>query len=350
MKPGWEQALIGPDATYRDALEAIDVTGMGMAIFVGSDRKLLGVLSDGDVRRALIRGAVLQEHALPGATRDPVCINQVHNRAEALEIFRKHGVRQLPVVDGEGQVTGLSTLSDFLDKPDRDNPVVIMAGGKGLRLKDLTRDTPKPMLKVGPKPMLDTIISRLSGQGFRKFWLAVNYRADQIERHFGDGSHLGIDISYLREQQPLGTCGALSLLPPQHRPVIVINGDVLTQIDFGQVLECHCRAGAIGTVMVRDHQVQVPFGVITANEDNVLRIEEKPTHTYMISAGAYVLSPEALAMIPTDSAFDMPSLLTLMLEAGLPVRHQLAEGYWMDIGQPFDYAQANMDFGTLFKG
>ena len=346
----WQKALIGPEATFRDALKAIDATGAGMALIVDDDRRLVGVLSDGDLRRALIRGAGLEEAAVSAANREPLCIDQHQDRAATLAMLRAHSLRQLPVLDAGRRVVGLTTVSDFLNIPVRSNPVVIMAGGKGERLAELTRDTPKPMLKVGPRPILDTIVGNLAGQGFRRFWLAVNYKADQIERHFGDGSALGLDIRYLRETKPLGTCGALALMPTPDEPFVVTNGDVLAKVDYGHVLDSHLEAGADATVVVRDYQMQVPFGVIDADEGQILGIKEKPTQSYTISAGAYVLSPSALRLVPRDVYHDMPALLADMIAAGLPVRQQWAEGYWMDIGRPPDYAQANADFGAVFGG
>ena len=346
----WEHSLIGPEATFRDALKAIDATGAGMALLVDADRRLLGVLSDGDLRRALIKGAGLEDIALTGANREPVCIDAGQDRARTLTLLRAHSLRQLPVLDAGRRVVGLTTISDFLNIPVRTNPVVIMAGGKGERLAELTRDTPKPMLKVGPRPILDTIVGSLAGQGFRHFWLAVNYKADQIERHFGDGSALGLDIRYLREEKPLGTCGALSLLPPQDQPIVVTNGDVLAKVDYGHVLDAHRDAAAAATVVVRDYEMQVPFGVINAEDGRIVRIDEKPTQSYTISAGAYVLSPSALERIPRDTYHDMPMLIADLIAGGLGVRQQRAEGYWMDIGRPPDYAQANADFGSVFGG
>ena len=350
MTRHWKKALIGPDATFRDALKAIDATGAGMALIVDEERRLLGALSDGDLRRALIRGAGLEDPAAAAANREPVCIDRNQDRAATLAMLRAHSLRQMPVLDDRRRVVGLTTASDFLDIPVRSNPVVIMAGGKGERLAELTRDTPKPMLKVGSRPILDTIVGNLAGQGFRHFWLAVNYKAEQIERHFGDGSALGLDIRYLRETKPLGTCGALALLPEPEEPFVVTNGDVLAKVDYGHVLDSHLEAGADATVVVRDYQMQVPFGVIDADDGRILRINEKPTQSYTISAGAYVLSPSALPLVPHDAYHDMPALLADMIGAGLSVRQQWAEGYWMDIGRPPDYAQANADFGSVFGG
>jgi dTDP-glucose pyrophosphorylase len=346
----WEKALIGPEATFRDALQSIDATGAGIALVVDGDRRLIGALSDGDLRRALIRGAGLEDAATSAMNRAPICAEEGQDRATMLATLRAHSLRQLPIVDDSRRVIGLATTADFLDIPVRSNPVVIMAGGKGERLAELTRETPKPMLKVGSRPILDTIVSNLSGQGFRNFWLAVNYRADQIEAHFGDGSAAGLDIRYLRESKPLGTCGALSLLPTPSEAIVVTNGDVLAQADYSHMLDSHLQSDAQATVVVRDYQMQVPFGVVNAEGAAVVRIDEKPTQSFTISAGAYVLSPEALELVPADTFYDMPALLAEMIRQGLKVRLQRAEGYWMDIGRPPDYAQANADFGSVFGG
>lgn len=346
----WERALIGPEATFRNALESIDQTGAGIALVVDADRRLLGALSDGDLRRALIRGAGLEDKAIAAANPNPICVDQDQDRAATLAVLRAHSLRQLPIIDADRRIVGLVTAADFLDIPVRTNPVVIMAGGKGERLAELTRDTPKPMLRVGSKPILDTIVSNLAGQGFRHFWLAVNYKADQIETHFGDGSHLGLEIGYLREAKPLGTCGALALMPRPDEPFVVTNGDVLAKADYSHVLDSHLQSDALATVVVRDYQMQVPFGVVNANGAQVTRIDEKPTQSYTISAGVYVLSPQALDLVPHDAFYDMPALIADMIARGLPVRLQRAEGYWMDIGRPPDYAQANADFGAVFEG
>lgn len=348
---GWEKTLIGPDASFRDALEAIDRSGSGMALVVDDERRLLGALSDGDIRRALIRGADLKDLARAAANADPTTIGDDQPRPAILARLRADSLRQLPIVDAARRVVGLATVQDFLDIPERVHPVVIMAGGKGERLAELTRETPKPMLRVGPRPILESIVQNFQSQGFRRFWLAVNYKAEQIEGHFGDGSALGLDIRYLREDKPLGTCGALSLLPrPVDHPFLVTNGDVLTKADYGHVLDSHLQSDAHATVVVRDYQMQVPFGVVNADGGQVTRIEEKPTRSYTINAGVYVLSPEAVDLIPKESFCDMPTLLADMIAKGLRVRAQRAEGYWMDIGRMPDYARANADYGAVFEG
>ena len=346
----WEKALIGPEATFRDALISIDSTGAGIALVVDGERRLLGALSDGDVRRALIRGSGMEDRAVGAANTKPVCADDHQDPAAMLATLRAHSLRQLPILDPGRRVVGMATVEDFLNIPVRTNPVVIMAGGKGERLAELTRDTPKPMLTVGSRPILDTIVGNLAGQGFRNFWLAVNYKAEQIEGHFGDGTALGLDIRYLREDKPLGTCGALSLMPRPDEPFVVTNGDVLAKADYSHLLDSHLQSDALATVVVRDYQMQVPFGVVNANGARVTRIEEKPTQSYTISAGVYVLSPAVHDLIPKDAFYDMPALIADLIARELPVRLQRAEGYWMDIGRPTEYAQANADFGAVFEG
>lgn len=347
----WERTLIAPDATLRDALRNIDATGAGMALVVDPGRRLLGTLSDGDIRRALIRGEDLDGPCGPFANPAPASAPVDMDAASRLGLLRSRRLRQLPLLDPQGRIAGLSTLADFLEMPDRPNAVVIMAGGKGTRLGELTQDTPKPMLKVGPRPMLDTVVDAFAAQGFRRIFLSINYRGEQIEAHFGDGSARGLDVRYLRETQPLGTCGSLSLLPADEAgPVLVTNGDVLTKLDYGQVLDGHEASGAAATVVVRDYEMQVPFGVVRADGGRVLAIEEKPSFVHRINAGVYALSRPALDAVPAGRPSDMPELLQALIDGGYGVRSHRAEGYWVDVGRMADFARANEDYGAVFEG
>jgi len=347
----WERALIAPDASLRDALRNIDATGAGIALVVDDARRLLGTLSDGDIRRALIRGEDLDGPCGAFANAAPATARAEMDPASRLGLLRSRKLRQLPLIDGEGRVVGLSTVSDFLEMPERTEAVVIMAGGLGTRLAELTQTTPKPMLKVGPRPMLDTVVDAFAAQGFRRIFLSINYRGEQIESHFGDGSERGLHIRYLREDSPRGTCGSLSLLPDDVAgDVLVTNGDVLTKMDYGRLADDHAGSGAAATVVVRDYEMQVPFGVINADQGRVLAIEEKPSQIYRINAGVYVLSASAREAIPTDGPFDMPQLLHALLQTGRPVRAHREEGYWVDVGRMADFARANEDYGAVFEG
>lgn len=344
----WEETLIGPDEALEAALNSINASGRGICLVVDAERRLLGTLSDGDVRRAIIGGATLATPCRAVMNSSPTAIAVGAPRRAVLAELRDRQLRHLPILN-DGVVVGLAMPADFLSAPVRPNRVVIMAGGKGERLAPLTLDTPKPMLKVGPRPVLETIVRTFAEQGFRRFYLSTNYKADQIEGHFGDGSDFGLEIDYLRETRPLGTCGALSLMPrPLDGPFILANGDVLMHIDYYGLIEAHEASGADLTVVVREHRIQVPFGVVESGDNVVISITEKPTFAYPVNAGLYVLSEGALALIPPDEPMDMPDLLTQMLAQGLKVRSQRDDGYWIDIGRMSDYDRANAEFGEAF--
>lgn len=346
----WERTLVGLDTTLREALAVIDRAGSQMAMVVDADRRLLGTLSDGDVRRGLLKGLTLGDKVATTMHLNPTIARAGEDRHSVLATMRQRGLRQIPIVDARGIVVGLEVADDFLTSPTRDNWVVIMAGGLGTRLQELTRDTPKPMLMVGSRPLLETIVRGYAAQGFRRFYFAVNYKAEQIEAHFGDGSPLGVEIRYLREEQRMGTAGALTLMP-QHptQPVIVTNGDLLTKEDFGYMVDQHLDSRADATMAVRDYEMQVPFGVVRHDGGCIEGIEEKPVQRFTVSAGIYVLSPHVLELVPRNTFFDMPTLFESLTRAGLRGRCHHINGYWLDIGRLPDYERANLEFPEIFR-
>lgn len=346
----WETALIGPDTTLRDALATIDLAGCQIALVVDAQRRLLGTLSDGDARRALLKGIGLNDRAALAMHPTPTSVRQGESRHSILATMRRLGLHQLPLLDAQGVVVGLETVDDYLATPDRAQWVVIMAGGLGRRLEELTRDTPKPMLKVGSRPLLETIVRSYADQGFRRFYFAVNYKAEQIESHFGDGANLGVQIRYLRERERLGTAGALSLLPERPtQPLVVTNGDLLTKEDYAHMVDRHVEAGADATMAVRDYEMQVPFGVVRERDGRIEAIEEKPVQRFVVSAGMYVLSPSVLELVPAGRYFDMPALFEAVVARGLRSRCHHVDGYWLDIGRLPDYERANIDFDEVFR-
>lgn len=346
----WERALIGPETKLRQALQTIDSLGCQIALVTDADRRLLGTLSDGDARRGLLKGLSLSDPVSAAMHRSPTCAKEGEDRLSILATMRRLGVHQMPVIDNNGIVVGLEVLDDYLTTPARDNWVVIMAGGLGRRLDELTRDTPKPMLKVGSRPLLETIVQGYADQGFKRFYFAVNYKAEQIEAHFGDGSAMGIEVRYLREEQRLGTAGALSLLPDQPTlPIMVTNADLLTKENYGHMVDMHQQSGAEATMAVRDYEMQVPFGVVREREGRIESIEEKPIQRFVVSAGMYALSPRALEFVPRNQFFDMPSLFDSLVREGLQTRCHHVSGYWLDIGRLPDYERANLDFAEVFR-
>lgn len=346
----WEQTLIGLESTLRDALDVIDRAGSQIALVVDADRHLLGTLSDGDMRRALLRGVSLDDRVETAMHRNPAVATHDEDLQAVAAQIRRLGLHQMPRVDSDNRVVGLTLLDDVMLVQPRDNWVVIMAGGLGSRLAELTRDTPKPMLKVGSRPLLETIVRGYADQGFRRFYFAVNYKSEQIEAHFGDGSALGIEVRYLREQQRMGTAGALSLLPERPTlPFIVTNADLLTREDHCGMVDLHEASGADATMGVRPYEMQVPFGVVQERDGLIMGIEEKPTQVFSVSAGMYVLSPQVLDLVPSGQFFDMPSLFDVMMREGLHTRCHRVDGYWLDIGQLPDYERAKVDFEKVFK-
>ena len=345
----WEQALVAPHTTLREALETIDRAGCQIALVVAADRRLLGTLSDGDARRGLLKGMNLGDPVEAAMHKSPTCAQAGEPRHSILATMRRLGLHQIPVLNASDIVVGLETVDDYLATPVREHWVVIMAGGLGTRLEELTRDTPKPMLKIGARPLLETIVRGYAEQGFRRFYFAVNYKSEQIEAHFGDGSALGIDIRYLREQTRLGTAGPLSLLPELPTlPIVVTNADLLTKEDYGRMVDRHIDTGADATMAVRDYEMQVPFGVVRERDGCIEAIEEKPVQRFVVSAGIYVLSPQALDLVPRNAFFDMPSLFGVMVERGMRTRCHAIDGYWLDIGRLPDFERANLDFNEVF--
>jgi dTDP-glucose pyrophosphorylase len=346
----WKSVLVSPRSTIRDALTVINTARSQFAMVVDADGSLLGTLSDGDVRRGLLDNASLADVVEKCMCRDPKVAKSGQSAEEILVLMRRSGLHQIPIVDADHRVIGLKTVDDFLCLANRENPVVIMAGGLGSRLHELTREQPKPMLPIGGRPLLEMIVNRFVTQGFSKIWLAVNYRAEIIEQYFGDGLAFGADIRYLREDKRLGTAGALSLLPPEiEQPVIVSNADLVASLDYPELLDAHISSGAVATMAVREHEYPIPFGVVMESGGRIERIEEKPVHRVLVNAGVYVLSPEAIRRVPHDIYFDMPQLFDNLVEDRRSVFCHRLNGYWLDIGHRKDYEKANADFseGTI---
>lgn len=346
----WESALVSPDVSLREALKVIDTVGTQLAVIVDANRRLIGTLSDGDARRALLNGVGMEDSVDRVMHTGATVVNSSTTPLEIQATMLRTGRHQLPIVDAGGIVVGVALLRDYLNKTRRENWVIIMAGGLGTRLQELTRDTPKPMLKVGTRPLLETIIRSYADQGFHRIYLAVNYKAEQIVAHFGDGSRLGVDIRYVREEQRMGTAGALSLLPERPTaPIIVTNADLLTKENFSLLIDQHVAAGAHATMAVRNYEMQVPFGVVNVRDGLIHSIKEKPVQHFMVSAGINVLSPEVLDLIPTEQFFDMPTLFDQVVLRGMKACAHEIEGYWLDIGRLSDFERANLEFSEVFS-
>lgn len=339
--PRWRRAVLPVQATIQQAIRCLDDTGLQIVLVTGEDALLAGTLTDGDIRRGLLRGLGLDSPVEGIVHRNPLVVPPQWGRDMVLQLMQANRIRQLPVVDEIGRVIGLHLWDELLAPVRRGNLMVIMAGGRGVRLLPHTEHCPKPLLPVGGKPMLEHIIERARADGFEHFVLAIHYLGEMIEQHFGDGSRWQVRIDYLRERTPLGTAGALSLLQPRpDAPFVVSNGDVLTDIRYGELLDFHCRHHAAATMAVRLHEWQHPFGVVKTKGVDIIGFEEKPVSRSHINAGIYVLEPQALAALESHEACDMPTLFGRLQERNERTIVYPMHEPWLDVGRPDDLARA----------
>ena len=329
-----ERCKVSESAALRDGMEALERGAVGIALIVAPDGRLVGTLTDGDIRRALLRGVALDAPLSPHMHRDYTFVSPAAGRAEVLDLMQARKFSQIPVVNAAGQLTGLHLLRELMGGGERPNWAVVMAGGRGTRLLPITRDIPKPMIPVAGRPILERIVLHLVGHGIRRIFLSIHYLGHLIEEHFGDGSRFGCRIEYLREEQPLGTGGALALLPqhPEH-PLFVMNGDLVTQADLGAMLEFHHAGAYCATVGLREYAHTVPFGCVDMEGDRITRLEEKPMLVRLINAGMYVFDARLLGRIPPAQEFPITSLIEDAVERGDPVGgYQIADD-WVDVGR-----------------
>ena len=323
------------DSLYK-ALELIDKTGKNstkIALVVDSNNKLLGVLNDGDIRRALLENADLNEPVQKYMANDFKYVNEGAGRGLILDKMKAFCISHIPVLNSEKQIVGLHFLNDFISKKVLTNPVIIMAGGKGSRLRPITEDIPKPMIKVAGVPILERLINHFVGVGIRKIFLAVNYKAEIIEKYFSDGHDYGCSISYLKEDKMLGTAGALTLLPPIGEDFILINGDLVTLFDVLEMLDVHNKNNNIITVGVKDYKDKIPYGVVDIEGDQVLDIVEKPERHFPINGGVYILSPEILNIIPENTVYFATNLILDCIQKNKKVGYYFLDECWIDVGE-----------------
>jgi dTDP-glucose pyrophosphorylase len=322
------------------AIRALNGPAEGLAIVLGKDRAVAGILTDGDVRRALMAEGSLNACFDPYLKRDFLYVSANETREQVLDLMQATKIKHLPILDGERKLVGLHRMHDILGAEKLPNHAVIMAGGKGVRLRPITEHLPKPMIPVAGRPILERLVLHLVGCGITRIHLSVNYLAEIIVKHFGDGSRYGCEISYLHETTELGTGGALSLLPEiPPEPIVVLNGDLVTQLDFASMLGCHAASGSAATIGYRPYTHQVPFGCLDLHEGSVLGIQEKPVLERSVNAGVYVLSPAALKLVPS-SFFPITDLFQLLLERGDKVGAYEITTDWTDVGQHSELSKA----------
>ncbi len=339
--------MLPEDAPLIQAMEVLEKTQAKIVLVVDAQKKLVGSVVDGDMRRAFLRGRTLQTPISEVMHKSPTVLPVTSSRQQILEAMHKLEVKQIPLISPDGTIAGIAVHDMLMGlvHQDRPNRVVIMAGGKGKRLMPITSDMPKPMVAVGGKPILEWILLRFTHYGFRNFTFAINYLGHMIEDYFGDGSRFGCHIEYVKEKEFLGTAGALSLLPAQEKnPLIVMNGDILSSIDFAGLVDFHDADNASATVCARSHRMEVPFGVIELQNGYLNSIVEKPVYDNLISAGIYVLSPDALKYIAPNTVTDMPGLLLSLVQDKKKVGVFSLQEDWVDIGRHDDLERAKRNF------
>ena len=344
IKEKWRKAILPIDSTIHDVVRNLDEVAIKIVLIVNSKGVLEGTISDGDIRRGLLKGLDFKSPIDSIIHRNALVVPVDMGHEMVMQLMVANKVQQIPVVDECHHVVGLHLWEQIHAPAKRDNIMVIMAGGLGTRLRPHTENCPKPLLTVAGKPMLEHIVERAKLEGFSHFVIAIHYLGHMIEDHFGDGEHLGIKIDYLRENTPLGTAGALGLLNPvPDSPFVVTNGDVITDIHYGELLDFHSRHEAIATMAVRAHEWQHPYGVVQTQGVEIVGFEEKPISISHINAGVYALNPEALNVIKQNSYCDMPTLFEYLQEKEkLTVAYPMHEP-WLDVGRPDDLHQANSD-------
>ena len=338
------------DSTIINALSAINSGSVKIALVVDSDNKLLGTLSDGDIRRALLGKKTLNETIENVYFKNPTTANKGSSKEDLLHLCLINGIAQVPVVDEDRKVIDLFIINDGTLKKQHENHVILMAGGLGTRLRPLTKNTPKPMLEVGGKPILETIVKRFVDSGFTNITMCLGYKSNVIQDYFRDGSGFGANIDYIVEEKRMGTAGALTLLEKRlDNPFFVMNGDLLTNIDFEKMLDFHVEHNSKATMCVREYDIEVPYGVVNVANENITSIEEKPIHRFFVNAGIYLLEPDCIDLIPDNEFYDMPTLFEELIATKEKVVSFPLQEYWLDIGRIADYERANIEYFSKFK-
>ena len=343
-----DEIKINQNASIKEALEVIDKGAIKVAVVLSDDGLLLGMLSDGDIRRALLKGMSLDDSIAGIINKHPVVANINDTKERILELANEKKLHQIPIISN-GKLIGIQDIREFLAPKNKPNKVILMVGGLGTRLRPLTNDVPKPMLDVGNKPILHTIVENFAKYGYTDIIMCVNYKSEIIKEYFGDGDKFGVKIEYVLENQRMGTAGALSLLKERPKDdFFVMNGDLLTNVNFEYLHEYHKDSNALASICIRKYEMQVPYGVVNVRANKVTSIEEKPTQSFFVSAGIYMFSPIVLDFIPKGVFYDMPTLFSELLKHDFPIHPFPIREYWLDIGRMDEYRRANDEYEGVF--
>ncbi|MDC0393510.1 nucleotidyltransferase family protein [Candidatus Pelagibacter sp.] len=332
-----------------EALKKISDGGIKIALVVDKKDKLLGTLTDGDIRRGLLRGLDLKSSIEDIFYKNPIIAKTSYPKNETIKLAMSKQVDQIPIVDDQGKIKDIYLLKKFLSPSAKRNKVVLMAGGMGRRLLPLTQNTPKPMLKIGNKPLLHTIVDNFKKSGFSNFIMCLNYKSKVIKNYFGDGKKFGVKIEYLIEKKKMGTIGALSMLKGKFNDALfIMNGDLLTNLDFEKMLDFHVNNNSKATMCVRKYNINLPYGEAKIRNTKLISIVEKPIHKFFVNAGIYILEPECINLVP-KKFYDMTLLFKKILAKNKKIITFPLEEYWLDIGRSKDFEKAKLEYKSIFK-
>jgi dTDP-glucose pyrophosphorylase len=339
-------ATLRADQSLHDAFRAAAASGERLAVVVDGDGRVTSTVTDGDIRRAVLAGLALDAPLSTILSPAPLLVRSDEPDEAVRDLLVRTGRSAIVVVDAEQRLVGVRRLADVAPELALAPVGVLMVGGRGERLRPLTDKLPKPLLKIGGAAIVERLIGAMRDAGVAECYLTVNYLAEQFEDRLGDGSALGVRLHQLLEDQPLDTAGALSLLPPQDRPLLVSNGDLVTTIDFAAMLDFHRFHRSAITVAGVEYAATVPYGVLRTAEHHLLHIDEKPTSRQLVSGGIYVLSPDVLRYVPAGRPFKMPELIDCVLRDGLGVSVFPVLERWSDIGSKEEFERVLFEFAV----
>ncbi len=344
------QIMISPETNIKEVIKIIDKAAKQIVLVVDENKKILGTVTDGDIRRGIINSIDMDNKVRTIMNEDFFSLHYNTPKEDILNKFKEKSFHQIPLLDDKGRVKDLAILNEIIKESKKDNTVVLMVGGLGTRLRPLTNDIPKPLLPIGDKPILETIVEQFKAYGFVNFIFCTNYKDTQIKKYFGDGSILDVNIIYINEKKRLGTAGALSLINKKiEGPFFVMNGDLLTRLNFDTMMKYHKEDGYVMTIGSREYNYQIPYGVFQIDNQKVTHLVEKPNHSVFVNAGIYILEPELLDMIPDNEFYNMTDLINKLLNKEQSIGAFPIREYWADIGQHEDYKKANKEYWDKFS-
>ena len=341
-KINWMASTLLKDESMEKAIKNLNLQSTRIVLVIDNSKKLLGTITDGDIRRALLENKPMDTPLCDFMNPNPTTASENEDMDEILKLMQKNDLLQIPILDSKSKIVGLETLHHLIENEKKNNPVFLMAGGFGKRLAPLTDEMPKPLLKIGSKPILEIIMDKFIDQGFNNFYISTHFLAEKIVDHFGDGSLKGVSIEYIHEKKPMGTAGSLGLLPHDkiNTPIIMMNGDLLSKVDFTDLLSYHNDKPGEITMCISEYEFQVPYGVINIDKERLKGIDEKPSQKFFINAGIYVVEPSIIQKVNNNEYIDMPTLLDEMIEDGIEINVFPIHEYWLDVGKIDDFNMA----------